>query len=502
MTASILVPFFAAVSCAEIAVLFVFLHVRVSRLPEHLVFSFLALFLAGMVGATLLLQERDAPGLSLLWFRLQMACTFLAVATLLHLVRRLAFPRLPLARAWLAAGYAAAAVAALLAWHPLVLHPPPAGTPRVAWDEAELGPLFYGYAVAPWAVMAAAAALAGRGLVVRRRADAEGGVRPFAPMTGLLPWILGGIFLMLGAAAVELLDLLGYVDLSVNPWALAVTAFCGVVAGLFGREIARSEQEKHRWGARARARLEAAEDVEHEVGKKLDGVRLPIEEVLGGGGLSDGQRRALESGLRLVDGLDRLLVRMLNTALAEAGRPLHLDLVSADPAALARDVWEHQRRLAAQAASRRTPPGPAPEFRFSAPGPPRARLVDRDLLTLVLENLLNNAVKYSPGGGVIELSVWEDDEGLHLAVSDEGVGVSPADRDRVFAERYFRSGVGREAAPGSGIGLHLVRRLVEAMGGEVRLVPRERGSRFVVRLPPPAPGPAAPPADSRQDGYP
>ena len=111
--------------------------------------------------------------------------------------------------------------------------------------------------------------------------------------------------------------------------------------------------------------------------------------------------------------------------------------------------------------------------------------VDAVRLTQVLSNLLNNAVRYTPPGGHLEVSASFDDDGLRLAVVDDGDGMSEDDRARVF-EMFTQI---RERGPsehgGLGIGLTLARRIVELHGG--RLVAdspgRGLGSRFEIRLP-------------------
>jgi two-component system sensor histidine kinase SenX3 len=101
----------------------------------------------------------------------------------------------------------------------------------------------------------------------------------------------------------------------------------------------------------------------------------------------------------------------------------------------------------------------------------------------VLANLLDNAIKYSPGGADVEARVWHADGAVSIAVTDRGVGIPEESRGRIF-ERFYRvdpqltGGVG-----GSGLGLYISRQLVEGMGGQLAFEPNEpSGSRFVVSL--------------------
>lgn len=110
-------------------------------------------------------------------------------------------------------------------------------------------------------------------------------------------------------------------------------------------------------------------------------------------------------------------------------------------------------------------------------------MADPSALYQVLGHLLDNAVKYSPNGSTVRLHVRKVDREVVIEVTDEGVGV-PEDVD-VFAP-FVRGSIEATAGatvPGLGLGLHIVRNLVEAMGGSVTVRPEPRGSTFVVRLP-------------------
>jgi two-component system phosphate regulon sensor histidine kinase PhoR len=111
-------------------------------------------------------------------------------------------------------------------------------------------------------------------------------------------------------------------------------------------------------------------------------------------------------------------------------------------------------------------------------------LADRDRLAQVLLNLVRNAITYTPEGGIVSIALEQPDpDHLALTVSDTGAGIAPEDLERVF-ERFYRTDVSRSRATGgSGLGLSIVRDLVEAMGGAVSATstPGE-GSRFRVTL--------------------
>jgi len=107
---------------------------------------------------------------------------------------------------------------------------------------------------------------------------------------------------------------------------------------------------------------------------------------------------------------------------------------------------------------------------------------DRSQLTRLFQNLISNAVKFSPSGGDVGVTVDRVEDDAVLAVRDHGVGIPPEDRGAIF-ER-FRRGTNVKGIPGTGIGLTLAKEIVEADGGRifVESVPG-KGSVFTVRLP-------------------
>jgi signal transduction histidine kinase len=127
------------------------------------------------------------------------------------------------------------------------------------------------------------------------------------------------------------------------------------------------------------------------------------------------------------------------------------------------------------------------QFLFEAAMPTVEAIVDEARMHRVLANLLTNAIKYSPGGGMVRVSLnttdGPDGSCAVVAVRDEGVGIPRDDLPHIF-DRYHRgaNAVGRFA--GAGLGLASARELVELHGGSIAVESEEgKGSTFVVRLP-------------------
>lgn len=106
---------------------------------------------------------------------------------------------------------------------------------------------------------------------------------------------------------------------------------------------------------------------------------------------------------------------------------------------------------------------------------------DRDLLFQAIANLVDNALKWSPPGGPIRLALVREDARAIIEVADVGPGIAPEHRERVF-DRFFRADTSR-ATPGAGLGLSLVRAVVELHAGQVELVDDRPGLRVRVHLP-------------------
>jgi signal transduction histidine kinase len=117
---------------------------------------------------------------------------------------------------------------------------------------------------------------------------------------------------------------------------------------------------------------------------------------------------------------------------------------------------------------------------------------DRNRLIQVLANLLSNAVKYTPEGGHISIDARRTDqkhssgsasELIQISVRDDGIGIKEEDQKNIF-QQYYRTEEGKEAAPGTGLGLNITRYLVEMQGGEIWFESQfGRGTTFHITVP-------------------
>jgi two-component system phosphate regulon sensor histidine kinase PhoR len=183
--------------------------------------------------------------------------------------------------------------------------------------------------------------------------------------------------------------------------------------------------------------------------------------------------RFLQRAAREAERLRDLTQNLLDLSLAEEEATPAAQGV--DVARLTADVMES---FEAVAANRRQ----TLRFEDATESPPKARVPEVDL-TRVLLNLIDNALKYTPEGGLVRVTLLADAGEVEIVVTDSGPGIPPAQLDRVF-ERFFRIDRSRSRSPGAGLGLSIARHLVERNGGSIKASNvTGGGARFTVRLP-------------------
>lgn len=187
---------------------------------------------------------------------------------------------------------------------------------------------------------------------------------------------------------------------------------------------------------------------------------------------------------RQVERLDRMVGDLLDASRIEAGQ-LELRPEEHDARALIEEVAALYRDTS-----------PIHDIRLHLPGEPVRLFCDGTRLTQVLENLVSNAIKYSPHGGRVDLRLDVEADAAVIAVTDQGIGI-PAEEIPLLFEPFRRGRTVRSAIPGLGLGLSTSRRIVRAHGGELFVESRPgAGSTFRARLP------LDPGAPRRQDARP
>ena len=295
---------------------------------------------------------------------------------------------------------------------------------------------------------------------------------------GLSPLVTG-----LGAAALALAMVQVLAHGMTFPLREMVSAARAMAKGDYGRRVTATSRDEVGELARAfnamateleqvdRMRRDLVANVSHELRTPISALRALLENLIDG--VEPVERSTLETTLRQVERLGALVEQLLELSKLESGAvPLERRRIDLRP--VAEQVVEESRGAADSRGVGLSVEGDA-EVGLRA---------DEHRLHQVVANLVSNAVRHSPRGGIGRLRVVGDDGRALLEVSDEGPGIAAEEAERVF-ERFYRSDHGRAATEGgSGLGLAIARWIVELHGGAIRVEAIEpHGCRMVVELP-------------------
>jgi two-component system sensor histidine kinase GlrK len=200
-----------------------------------------------------------------------------------------------------------------------------------------------------------------------------------------------------------------------------------------------------------------------------EGSQLMAEEVVGK--LTPQQREIAEILLHNSIELQKQIEALLNYGASQFHK-LALDL---KPVSLERVVSRvaGDQRLALRSR----------DLKLDVSGPPVLVAADEEMLRITLDNLVSNAIKFSPPGGTIAIRTAPNGSLVALDVVDEGPGVAPEERERIFEPFFQGTQQAAGAVSGTGIGLSVVREYVAAHGGSVEVIESTRGAHMRVKLP-------------------
>ncbi len=210
--------------------------------------------------------------------------------------------------------------------------------------------------------------------------------------------------------------------------------------------------------------------VSHEFKTPLTTIMGFITVLLEGetGTLTDQQNKFLNIARTAAKRLAGLVSDLLDLSRLEGGVKMEMQRQSL--AGILRAGLETHRHQAAEARK---------DFDVEIPDDLPEVVGDDRWLQLVIDNLVSNAVKFTRPGGRIQVSALDKGEFVMVCVGDDGIGIPPEERDRVFEKFYRASNRGEVAAPGTGLGLAIVREVVSKHGGKVWVESEiGRGSRF------------------------
>ncbi len=214
-------------------------------------------------------------------------------------------------------------------------------------------------------------------------------------------------------------------------------------------------------------------DAAHELLNPLAAVRNEAEVALRRTRETEAYQQTLHTILTDVERLGTMIEQLLQLARIDAGSDLQRETVELG-------------RLSQEAAARWQAAAAEKQLRLTClVDQPATVCANAIHLDAVLDNLLENAVKYTPEGGQVEVAVEAVDQDVSLTITDTGIGFDPDAAARLFDRFHRAAAPAVHAQPGSGLGLAIVQAIVQAYGGSISATSEGpgQGSRFIVRLP-------------------
>ncbi|MBT8444279.1 MAG: PAS domain-containing protein [Gammaproteobacteria bacterium] len=241
---------------------------------------------------------------------------------------------------------------------------------------------------------------------------------------------------------------------------------------VFGRLVVLRDVTKEALAEEGRANFVA--HVSHELKAPLHTLGLYAEALQGDTGQEEEFR--IEAYNVIHDEVERLrslVENLLSITKIEIGN-LKIDKQRVRLQDLLRDAFNH---VSASGRDKKL------KFEMDLPPELTAVAVDKDLLRIAINNLLVNAIKYTPAGGRISMSATETDSAIEIRVADNGIGISPEDQDKIFDKFYRAESEEVRKIGGHGLGLPLAREIIELHRGQLSVSSeRGKGSEFVACL--------------------
>ncbi|MDH4572561.1 sensor histidine kinase [Salinicola acroporae] len=230
--------------------------------------------------------------------------------------------------------------------------------------------------------------------------------------------------------------------------------------GLFGR-LAETLEKERRFTANAA----------HELRTPLAAIKVHAQN-LASDTTEERSQRGARSIINGVDRMTRVVEQLLTLSRLESGEGMNRQMVGLKR--LGRELQRDMQPLVERRGIR---------FTQEIPDALQIHSYENGLYVL-LRNLLDNALRYTPEDGEVRLRMWQTGDRLHIEIADSGPGIAVAERERVF-ERFVR--LAGQQTSGSGLGLSIVQELAERLGGEIRLdqtsLPVDSGLSVHVTLP-------------------
>jgi len=255
-----------------------------------------------------------------------------------------------------------------------------------------------------------------------------------------------------------------------------ITEFDKITRQLVKRdlELARANQ---RLGELDSAKSDFVSVAAHQLRTPLTGIKWSYTTLLDNstGPLNDDQKQIIENGLSTINHTIELVNDLLNVAHIEEGKfEFHFKkqpLLPIIKEALARvKMVSNEKKITL---SEKLPASALPDMDL-----------DSEKIALAIENLLDNAVKYTPAGGKIDFSVTQEQGLIRIVVQDSGIGIPKDQKSRLFTKFFRAKNAVSIQTSGTGLGLYMVKKIIDRHGGKIAVESNEgKGSAFIVTIP-------------------
>jgi len=215
----------------------------------------------------------------------------------------------------------------------------------------------------------------------------------------------------------------------------------------------------------------------HQLRTPISAIKWTLRMILDGdlGPISDEQKDFLDKTYKSNERMINLINDLLNVTRIEEGRHLY-NLVLVNLEEVVQNIASTYAEILAQKKL-------TLDFHKPPQSLPQAK-IDVEKMSLVVSNLIENAIKYTPAGGTISVSVALDRQNLQVSVHDTGMGILKDQQDRIFTKYFRGSNAVRMETEGTGLGLFIAKNIVETHGGKIWFVSEaNRGTTFAFTVP-------------------
>lgn len=215
--------------------------------------------------------------------------------------------------------------------------------------------------------------------------------------------------------------------------------------------------------------------VSHQLATPISAIKWNLEMMIDGdlGKFAKEQLKTIKSLSEISDGLSDLVSMILDVSRIQLGR-VHIEQQEMDLENFFKELLDVIKPKAAEKNI---------ELIVKLPSKYPKAMLDKRYTHMTIENILSNAVKYTPNNGSVNLSVEIRNKKLYCAIKDTGVGIPKADQVKIFGKLFRASNV-RNTVDGNGFGLYVAKGAIEAQGGKIRFESEEqKGTTFFIELP-------------------